>query len=161
MADPAREFSIDVNGRKRQVTVDPTTPLLWVLRDGLRLTGTKYGCGVGACGSCTVHVDGAPVRSCTLPIEAVAEAKVITIEGLDAREMHPVQVAWRELDVPQCGYCQPGMVMAAAALLKEKPRPTDGDIREGITNLCRCGTYHRVLAGVKRASEIAEGRRKR
>jgi len=151
----ATKFRLNVNGAAREVAVDPSTPLLWVLRDHLDLTGAKYGCGVGACGACTVHVDGEAVRSCTVPIEALGDAKVVTIEGLDARENHPVQVAWREIGVPQCGYCQPGMVMAAAAFVAANRAPTEAAIREGITNLCRCGTYHRVLEGVKRAAEIA------
>lgn len=150
-----QHFTLTVNRKAREVTADPQTPLLWVLRDHLALTGAKYGCGVGACGACTVHVDGVAVRSCTLPLEAVGTGKVVTIEGLSPNEMHPVQVAWREIEVPQCGYCQPGMVMAAAALLAETPHPTDDDIKEGITNLCRCGTYHRIMAGIKRAGKIA------
>lgn len=149
-------YTLKVNGEDRPVDVDPSTPLLWVLRDHLKLTGAKYGCGIGACGSCTVHVGGEAVRSCTLPVEAVGDAVVLTVEGLPGGDAHPVIAAWTEVEVPQCGYCQPGMVMAAAALLAANPSPTAADVREGITNLCRCGTYHRVLAGVLRAAALAK-----
>lgn len=144
---------LNVNGQTRDVTVEPDTPLLWVLREQLGLTGTKYGCGVAQCGACTVHVDGAPVRSCVLPVAAVQPTqKVVTIEGLSKDSSHPAQKAWLAMDVPQCGYCQSGMIMAAAALLKAKPRPTDADIDEAMTNICRCGTYNRVRAAIKVAS---------
>jgi isoquinoline 1-oxidoreductase subunit alpha len=144
---------LNVNGRVLEHGAEPGTPLLWVLRDELGLVGTKYGCGVAACGACTVHIDGAPVRSCTLPASAVkAQQKVITIEGLSAGGNHPLQKAWVALDVPQCGYCQSGMIMAAAALLKEKPKPTDADIDAAMTNLCRCGSYSRVRAAIHRAA---------
>ena len=149
---------LNVNGRVREYNAEPDTPLLWVLREQLGLTGTKYGCGVAQCGSCTVQVDGAPVRSCVLPVSAVqASQKVITIEGLHPQGLHPkamqaLQKAWVENDVPQCGYCQSGMLMAAAALLKSKPRPTDADIDAGMTNICRCGTYNRVRAAIKQAA---------
>jgi isoquinoline 1-oxidoreductase alpha subunit len=144
---------LNVNGRVREHDAEPDTPLLWVLREQLGLTGTKYGCGVAQCGSCTVHVDGAPVRSCALPVSAVQPAqKVVTIEGLHPKGEHPLQKAWVANDVPQCGYCQSGMLMAATALLRDKPRPTDADIDAAITNICRCGTYNRVRAAIKQAS---------
>ena len=131
------------------------TPLLWVLRDHLDLTGAKYGCGIAQCGSCTVHIDGEAVRSCVLPVDALTgEEKIVTIEGLSTDGSHPVQRAWAELDVPQCGYCQTGMIMAAAALLAETPKPSDEDINEQITNICRCGTFNRVRRGIHRAAEI-------
>jgi isoquinoline 1-oxidoreductase alpha subunit len=148
---------LNVNGQAVEVEVDGNTPLLWVIREQLGLTGTKYGCGVAQCGACTVHIDGVATRSCTLPVSAVtAEQAVVTIEGLSADGSHPVQKAWLALDVPQCGYCQTGMIMAAAALLKEKPAPTDGDIDAGITNICRCGTYNRVRTAIKLAAEGGE-----
>jgi isoquinoline 1-oxidoreductase alpha subunit len=141
---------LNVNGQVREFDAEPDTPLLWVLREQLGLTGTKYGCGIAQCGSCTVHVDGAPVRSCVLPVSAVQTAqKITTIEGLSADGSHPLQKAWVQLDVPQCGYCQSGMIMAAAALLKSKPKPSDTDIDAAITNICRCGTYNRVRAAIK------------
>jgi len=144
---------LHVNGRVLEHDAEPDTPLLWVLREQLGLTGTKYGCGVAQCGSCTVHVDGAPVRSCVLPVSAVQPGQqVLTIEGLAPRGDHPLQKAWVANDVPQCGYCQSGMLMAAAALLKAKPRPTDADIDAAMTNICRCGTYNRVRAAIKQAS---------
>jgi len=144
---------LNVNGKVLNHNAEPDTPLLWVLREQLGLTGTKYGCGVAQCGSCTVHVDGAPVRSCALPVSAVRETqKITTIEGLSPDGKHPLQQAWVALDVPQCGYCQSGMIMAAAALLKDKPRPTDADIDAAITNICRCGTYNRVRAAIKQAA---------
>jgi len=145
--------TLNVNGRTVEVKASPDTPLLWVLRDHVGLTGTKYGCGIAACGACTVHLDGQPMRSCVLPLSALQPGqKVVTIEGLSPNGTHPVQVAWRQLDVPQCGFCQSGMIMAAAALLAEKPRPTDADIDAAMTNICRCGTYNRVRAGVKQAA---------
>ncbi len=145
--------SLHVNGSVREHHAEPDTPLLWVLREQLALTGTKYGCGIAQCGSCTVHIDGAPVRSCVMPIAAVqASQKVTTIEGLSPNGSHPLQKAWVQADVPQCGYCQSGMLMAAAALLKEKPRPTDADIDAAITNICRCGTFNRVRAAIKAAA---------
>jgi isoquinoline 1-oxidoreductase alpha subunit len=147
--------TLNVNGRNVEVNASPDTPLLWVLRDHVGLTGTKYGCGIAACGACTVHLDGQPMRSCVLPVSAVsAKQKVVTIEGLSPNGMHPLQVAWRELDVPQCGFCQSGMLMAAAALLAEKPKPTDADIDAAMSNICRCGTYNRVRAGIKQAAGI-------
>ena len=144
---------LNVNGRALEHNAEPDTPLLWVLREQLGLTGTKYGCGVAQCGACTVHVDGNPVRSCVLPVSAVqATQKITTIEGLSPNGSHPLQKAWVDNDVPQCGYCQSGMIMAAAALLKDKPRPTDADIDAAITNICRCGTYNRVRAAIKQAA---------
>jgi len=144
---------LTINGRTLDVDAEPAMPLLWVLRDLLDLTGTKYGCGVAACGACTVRVDGQPTRSCVTPVSAVAGKRVVTIEGLgSAARPHPVQAAWIAQQVPQCGYCQSGMLMAAAALLERKPKPTDADIDAAITNLCRCGTYQRVRAAIKRAA---------
>jgi len=145
---------LHVNGSVREHDAEPETPLLWVLREQLGLTGTKYGCGIAQCGACTVHIDGAPVRSCVLPVSAVAAgAKVLTIEGLSKNASHVVQKAWAQLDVPQCGYCQSGMIMAATALLKAKPNPTDADIDAAMTNICRCGTYNRVRAAIKLAAK--------
>jgi len=142
--------SLNVNGKVLQYEADPGTPLLWVLREQLGLTGTKYGCGIALCGSCTVHIDGVPTRSCIRTAESVgAGEKIITIEGLSPEGKHPVQKAWAELDVPQCGFCQSGMIMAAAALLKSKPNPTDAEIDAAMTNICRCGTYNRVRAAIK------------
>jgi isoquinoline 1-oxidoreductase alpha subunit len=144
---------INVNGKTVEVDADGSTPLLWVLREQLELTGTKYGCGIAQCGSCTVHVNGEAQRSCVLPLDAVAETdQVVTIEGLSEDGSHPVQKAWLELDVPQCGYCQPGMIMAAAALLDKNAKPTDDDINAEITNICRCGTFRRVRAGIHLAA---------
>jgi isoquinoline 1-oxidoreductase alpha subunit len=147
--------SLNVNGTARQFQAEDDTPLLWVLREQLGLTGTKYGCGIAACGACTVHIDGVPTRSCVRPVSTVeATAKIVTIEGLAPNATHPVQKAWAALDVPQCGFCQAGMIMAAAALLKEKPKPTDADIDAAMTNICRCGTYNRVRAAIKQAAGI-------
>ena len=148
------KISLTVNGKKQTVDVPPETPLLWVLRDSLDLTGTKYGCGIGVCGSCTVHLDGEAVRSCSITIASCQGKSVTTIEGLSPDLSHPIQKAWLELDVPQCGYCQPGIIMSAAALLKQKKLPTDADIDAGITNLCRCGTYNRV----RKAIHLAAGK---
>lgn len=141
-----QEFA--VNGQAVRVDVEPEMPLLWVLRDELGLTGSKYGCGVAACGACTVHLDGQPLRSCVMPVSAVAGRSVTTIEGLSKDGTHPVQKAWVDLQVPQCGYCQSGMIMAAVALLRDKPKPTDADIDAAMSNICRCGTYHRVRAAI-------------
>ena len=144
-----------VNGRTQEVDVDPDTPLLWVLRDALGLTGTRYGCGIAQCGACTVHIDGVATRSCSLPVGAAAGSQITTIEGLAPDGgLHPVQKAWIAYDVPQCGYCQSGVIMAVAALLKEKPQPSDAEIDAAITNICRCGTYARIrdaIHGVAKA----------
>ena len=144
---------LTVNGKTHQVDVDPNTPLLWVLRDTIGLTGTKYGCGIAQCGACTVHVDGIAMRSCSVPLSAVAGRQITTIEGLTRNgALHKVQKAWLDHDVPQCGYCQSGMIMAVAALLKEKPKPTDADIDRAITNICRCGTFQQVRAAIHAAA---------
>ncbi|WP_439610706.1 (2Fe-2S)-binding protein [Reyranella sp.] len=145
---------LNVNGKAVDYTADPNTPLLWVLREQLGLTGTKYGCGIAQCGSCTVHIDGAPVRSCSVPVNSVGDKKILTIEALAANGvLNKIQKAWVELDVPQCGYCQSGMVMAATALLAAKPNPTDADIDAAMTNICRCGTYQQVRAAIHAAAK--------
>ena len=145
---------LNVNGKAVDYTADPETPLLWVLREQLGLTGTKSGCGIAQCGSCTVHIDGAPVRACSIPVNAVGTQKVVTIEAIAENGMlNKIQKAWVELDVPQCGYCQSGMVMAATALLAAKPNPTDADIDEAMTNICRCGTYQQVRAAIHAAAK--------
>ncbi len=141
-------ITLTINGQSRSADVEPDTPLLWTLRDALGLTGTKFGCGVGLCGACTVHVDGQATRSCILPASAAQGKQITTIEGLSKAGEHPVQKAWIAHDVPQCGYCQPGMIMAAAALLEAKPNPTDADIDTAITNICRCGTYARIRQAI-------------
>lgn len=141
-------ITLHVNGQDHNVEVDPSTPLLWVLRDKLAMTGTKFGCGIAQCGACTVHIDGLAARACVTPVGMLADAKITTIEGLSTDGSHPVQQAWVSLEVPQCGYCQPGMMMAAAALLTQKPNPTDADIDAAVTNICRCGTYPRVRAAI-------------
>ena len=147
-----------VNGASQTVDVDPDVPLLWVLRDELGLTGTKYGCGIAQCGACTVHVDGMPMRSCVTPVSATAGKQVTTIEGLSAKTDHPLQHAWIELDVPQCGYCQAGQIMSAAALLTQNARPTDADIDTAMAgNICRCGTYQRIRAAIHRAAALKRG----
>jgi isoquinoline 1-oxidoreductase subunit alpha len=144
---------LTINGSTRDVEVDPDTPLLWAIREQVGLTGTKYGCGIAACGACTVHVDGEPVRSCSVTVGSIKpEQKIVTIEGLSADGSHPVQKAWVAHDVPQCGYCQSGMIMAVAALLKEKPKPTDADIDAAITNICRCGTFQQVREAIHAAA---------
>lgn len=146
--------SLTVNGKAYKVDVAPDTPLLWVLRDSLGLTGTKYGCGIGQCGSCTVHIEGVATRSCSVPISSIEGQHVLTIEGLaHGNTLHKVQKAWIEHDVPQCGYCQSGMIMAVAALLKDKPQPTDADIDSEITNICRCGTFQQVRAAIHTAAK--------
>jgi aerobic-type carbon monoxide dehydrogenase small subunit (CoxS/CutS family) len=148
------KISLNVNGQAHLVEVSPDTPLLWVLRDNLSLTGTKYGCGIGACGTCTVHLDGKAVRSCTLPIGQVGGRPIRTIEGLSTDGDHPLQQAWLAENVAQCGYCQPGQIMAAAALLAENPNPSDADIDAAMSgNLCRCGTYQRIRRAIHRATE--------
>ncbi len=146
--------SLHVNGRVLSHDAEADTPLLWVLREQLGLTGTKYGCGIAQCGACTVHIDGVPTRSCVRPVSSVgASEKVVTIEGLSPDGQHPLQKAWVALDVPQCGFCQSGMLMTAAALLKAKPRPSETDIREAMANICRCGTYNRVQAAIQLAAK--------
>jgi len=146
-------ISLTVNGRITTVTVAPDTPLLWVLRETLGLTGTKFGCGIGMCGTCTVLLNGEAVRTCMLPVSAAANHRVTTIEGLSRERSHPVQRAWIEEDVPQCGYCQSGQILAAVALLARHPHPTDAQIDEGMTNLCTCGTYQRIRAAIHRAAQ--------
>ncbi len=148
-------ITFTVNGRRESVDVDADTPLLWVLRDNLGLNGTKFGCGIASCGACTVHLDGVAMRTCVLPISAVEGKSVTTIEGLSRNRRHPVQQAWIADDVPQCGYCQSGQIMAAAALLEENPTPTDDDIDTAMTNVCRCGTYQRIRAAIHRAAREA------
>jgi isoquinoline 1-oxidoreductase alpha subunit len=145
--------TLTINGQSHNFDVEPDTPLLWALRDTVGLTGTKYGCGIAQCGACTVHVDGVAMRSCSVPVSAVAGKSITTIEGLAANGvLHKVQKAWLDHDVPQCGYCQSGMIMAVAALLKEKPKPTDADINGAITNICRCGTYQQVRTAIHAAA---------
>ena len=145
---------LTINGRTQEVDVDPDTPLLWVLRDTLGLTGTKFGCGIAQCGACTVHVDGAATRSCSFPVSAAAGKKITTIEGLSKDASHAVQKAWLEIDVPQCGYCQSGQIMAAAALLQKTPMPSDEDIDKSLSNICRCGTYARIKKAIHRAADL-------
>jgi isoquinoline 1-oxidoreductase alpha subunit len=145
-----------VNGVAKAVDADPDTPLLWVLRDHLGMTGTKFGCGIAQCGACTVHFNGDAMRSCVLPLASVAGANITTIEGLSAQGDHRLQRLWAEMNVPQCGYCQSGMLMAAADLLKKKPQPTDADIDEAMTNICRCGTFPRVRTAIHRAAQTGE-----
>jgi isoquinoline 1-oxidoreductase alpha subunit len=146
-------YKLDINGRSYEADADPDTPLLWVLRDNLGLVGTKYGCGIAQCGACTVHLNGNAVRSCSLPVSAIKSGKVTTIEGLSEKGDHPVQLAWDEVDVPQCGYCQAGQIMSAAALLSKKPKPSEADIQNAMNgNICRCGTYHRIREAVLVAS---------
>ena len=147
-------MQLNVNGRSYEVDVEATTPLLWVIREQIGLTGTKYGCGIAQCGSCTVHLDGAAVRSCAMPVSAAAGKRITTIEGLaSGKTLHKVQKAWVDHDVPQCGYCQAGMIMAVAALLQEKPKPTNADINATITNICRCGTFQQVRAAIHAAAK--------
>ena len=151
-------ITLSVNGTPRQLDVAPEMPLLWALRETLELTGTKYGCGMALCGACTVHVDGTPARACVTPVSAVAGKQVTTIEGLSAKTDHPVQRAWMELDVPQCGFCQSGQLMSAAALLAQNKTPTDQDIDQAMAgNICRCGTYQRIRAAIHRAAVLARG----
>jgi isoquinoline 1-oxidoreductase subunit alpha len=146
-------IALAINGKSYNVDVEPNTPLLWVLRDTIGLTGTKYGCGIALCGACTVHIDGVATRSCQVPVGSVGSKTVTTIEALaENGKLHPVQKAWLDLDVPQCGYCQSGMIMAVVALLKDRPKPTDADIDDAITNICRCGTYQRIRAAIHAAA---------
>lgn len=149
------QFKLNINGNVQQVDVDPSTPVLWVLRDHLNLVGTKYGCGIAQCGACTIHLDGVAMRSCIMPVSAVRDQAITTIEGLSEKGDHPVQQAWLEHDVPQCGYCQAGQIMSAAALLKDNATPSDEDIDAAMHgNICRCGTYTRIKAAIKTAAEI-------
>ncbi len=149
------KYTLNINGKVHALELAPDTPLLWALRDTLGLVGTKYGCGIGQCGACTVHIDGVPSRSCLTPAASVGKRKVTTIEGLHPQSMHPLQQAWQELDVPQCGYCQAGQIMTASALLKAHPRPTNDQIDSAMGgNLCRCATYVRIRAGIHRAAEF-------
>jgi isoquinoline 1-oxidoreductase subunit alpha len=147
-------ITLTVNGTQHQVDLEPDTPLLWALRDAVGLTGTKFGCGIAQCGACTVHIDGQARRSCSVPIGALNGASIITIEGLSPDGKHPVQQAWLAEDVPQCGYCQSGQIMATAAFLKQNPNPTDADIDANITNICRCGTYERLRRAIHRAADL-------
>ena len=148
-------IDVEVNGVRQSLAVEPDTPLLWVLREQLALTGTKFGCGLGVCGACTVHVDGQPVRSCSLPVQEVQGKSVVTIEGISGASMHPVQVAWIEHQVPQCGYCHSGQIMTAIALLKHIPQPSNADIDRAMTNLCRCGTYDRIRQAIHSVARSA------
>ena len=151
-------ISLTVNGEQHDIDADPEMPLLWALRDLIKLTGTKYGCGIAQCGACTIHINGQPARACVTPVSAAVDTEIRTIEGLSPDATHPVQQAWIELDVVQCGYCQSGQVMAAAALLEQNPSPTDADIDAAMNgNICRCGTYPRIRAAVKRAAELKRG----
>jgi aerobic-type carbon monoxide dehydrogenase small subunit (CoxS/CutS family) len=150
-------ITLRVNGKTYQVDAEPATPLLWVLRDNIGLTGTKYGCGIAQCGACTVHVDGRATRSCVLPVSAVLNSEITTIEGLSPDSTHPVQRAWIEHDVPQCGYCQSGQIMAVAALLARNPKPSDSEIDREVTNICRCGTYQRIRTAVHDAAKLTRG----
>ena len=153
-------MKLNVNNQVHEIDVEPEMPLLWALREALGMTGTKYGCGIAACGACTVHIDGLPVRSCSMPVSAVGNKRITTIEGLSADTPHAVQKAWAALDVPQCGYCQSGQIMAAVALLKKTPKPTDQEIDAAMSNICRCGTYQRIRAAVHMAAnDVAATRR--
>ena len=152
-------FDLEVNGKLHSVDADPQTPLLWVIRDRVGLTGTKFSCGIAQCGACTVHVDGQPIRSCSFPVAAAAGKKITTIEGVSSDGSHPLQLAWLELDAPQCGYCQSGMIMSALALLTRNPKPTDADIDAAVTNACRCSSYHRVRKAIHRAAELMQAQR--
>ena len=149
-------IALTINGKPVSLDIEPETPMLWVLRDEIGLTGTKFGCGMGLCGACTIHVDGVATRSCQLGAGDAAGKHIVTIEGLGAEHLHAVQRAWIEIDVPQCGYCQSGQIMAAASLIASTPRPTDADIDDAMTNICRCGTYPRIRAAVHRAAELAK-----
>ncbi len=148
-------YTLHINGESKEVQAQPDTPLLWVLRDNLNLVGTKYGCGIAQCGACTVHIDGEARRACSIPVKTIENQKITTIEGLSKDTSHPLQEAWRKHDVPQCGYCQAGQIMSAAALLKSRPKPTDEDIDTAMNgNLCRCGTYTRIKAAIKTAAKL-------
>lgn len=151
------KIDFQINGKLTSIDVDPAMPLLWVVRDELKLTATKFGCGLGMCGACTLHVDGEAMRSCSVPVETIAGKNITTLEGLSVDEMHlhPIQQAWLEEQVPQCGYCQSGFMMAAAKLINENPKPSDEDIQNSITNICRCGTHPRIIKAIKRAAELS------
>lgn len=150
------KIDFKINGKPTSIDVDPATPLLWVVRDELKLMATKFGCGMAMCGACTLHIDGEAVRSCSVPVETIAGKDITTLEGLSESEanLHPIQQAWMEEQVPQCGYCQSGFMMAAAKLIKDNPNPSDDDIKNSITNICRCGTHPRIIKAIKRAAEI-------
>jgi isoquinoline 1-oxidoreductase alpha subunit len=150
-------FALTVNGTVHAVDADPQTPLLWVIREHVGLTGTKFSCGIGQCGACTVHIDGRATRSCSVPASSAIGKSILTIEGVSPDGNHPVQVAWKEFDAPQCGYCQSGMIMTTLALLQRQPNPSDGDIDAQVTNICRCGTYHRVRQAIHRAAALMKG----
>ena len=150
---------LKVNGSSHSVDVDPETPLLWVIREQIGLTGTKFSCGIGQCGACTVHVDGQPLRSCSIPASFAVGKSITTIEGVSADGSHPIQIAWKELDAPQCGYCQSGMIMSTLALLSHSPNPSDAEIDAAVTNACRCSSYHRVRKAIHRAAELMRGSR--
>ena len=150
-------FALTVNGTRHEVEADPETPLLWIIREHIGLTGTKFSCGIGQCGACTVHIEGRATRSCSVPAAAAIGRAVLTIEGVSSDGTHPVQVAWKEFDTPQCGYCQSGMIMSALALLQQQPNPSDADIDAQVTNICRCGTYHRIRPAIHRASALMKG----
>lgn len=152
-------IKIHVNGTVHAVDAEGETPLLWVIRDNLGMTGTKYGCGIAQCGACSVHIDGVVMRSCSYPVSAVGDSKIVTIEGISPDNSHPVQVAWLAHEVPQCGYCQSGQIMAAVAFLKKNPQPTDADIDKGLTNICRCGTYPRIKKAIHRAAALMSGQK--
>ena len=150
-------FDLTVNGTRHTIDADPTTPLLWVIREHLGLTGTKFTCGIGQCGACTLHIDGQAIRSCSVPANVAVGKRITTIEGISPDGSHPIQIAWKELDTPQCGYCQSGMIMSALALLQRRPDPSDADINASVTNICRCGTYHRVRQAIHVAvNEVIE-----
>ena len=151
-------FDLNINGTSRTVDADPQTPLLWVIRDYLGLTGTKFSCGIGQCGACTLHIDGRPVRSCSVPAATAVGRKILTIEGLSPDGSHPIQLAWKELDAPQCGYCQSGLIMSTLALLQRHANPTDAEIDAEVTNACRCSTYHRVRKAIHLAADLMRKR---
>jgi isoquinoline 1-oxidoreductase alpha subunit len=152
-------FDLNVNGTRHTVDADPQTPLLWVIREHLALTGTKFTCGIGQCGACTLHIDGQAVRSCSIPAYTAVGKRITTIEGLSADGSHPIQIAWKEFDTPQCGYCQSGMIMSALALLQRRPDPSDADIDGSVTNICRCGTYHRIRQAIHLTANLMKSRR--
>ena len=152
-------FDLNVNGTRHTVDADPQTPLLWVIREHLALTGTKFTCGIGKCGACTLHIDGQAVRSCSIPAYTAVGKRITTIEGLSADGSHPIQIAWKEFDTPQCGYCQSGMIMSALALLQRRPDPSDADIDGSVTNICRCGTYHRIRQAIHLTANLMKSRR--